>query len=262
MYFLLSFYLEGFEIRHKITVMKFDVWGQTDVGLKRQSNQDSILVDRELKLFIVADGMGGHEGGDIASDLAVRTTQEIVGSYNVTGKPISPEELIRKCFKESSARIFHKGHVESPELMGMGTTMVLGVIKGDELIIGNVGDSRAYLFSEKKLWLLTEDHSYVNEQLKAGLLDEANMSEVVGKNVITRSVGFEKDVDVDIYRRKMSKGELYLFCSDGLSGMIENHEIAKIIQSNPPAKVVSHCINSAKKAGGDDNISVIMIKVN
>ena len=150
--------------------MAFEIWGQTDVGLRRTANEDSILIDKELGLFIVADGMGGHEGGEVASNIAVHTVQEIVNSYHVIGKPISPESLIRKCYSEASARIYHRGHVQNPELMGMGTTMVMGLLKDDHLYIGNVGDSRCYMMKDGDFWQLTEDHSLINEQVRAGII--------------------------------------------------------------------------------------------
>ncbi len=241
--------------------MKFDIWGQTDVGLKRESNEDSILINRDLALFIVADGMGGHQGGEIASDIAVHTTQEIINSYNVIGKDIPPADLLRKCFIEASARIYHKGSMESPELLGMGTTMVMGFIKKKQLFIGNVGDSRAYMFKSEKLWQLTEDHSLVNEQIKAGIIKESDLPYVSGKNVITRSVGFERSVDPDIFSRKVEPGEIYLFCSDGLCGLVEDKKIAKILKNTPTNRVVEKSIEAAKSGGGDDNISVLVLEI-
>lgn len=242
--------------------MKFDVWGQTDVGLRRQLNEDSISIDRDLGLFVVADGMGGHEGGEVASNIAVRTTHEIIQSYSIIGKKISPEDLLRKCYTEACARIFHKGNVENLELMGMGTTMVMGLLSGDHLYIGNVGDSRAYLEKDGDLWQITEDHSWVNEQIKAGVITPEEAEHVSGKNVITRSVGFEKNVTPDIFSRKVEPGEKYLFCSDGLCGLINDKKISDLIAKNAPADVVHKCIDAAKAAGGDDNISIVLLKIN
>lgn len=239
--------------------MKFNAWAKTDVGLKRSSNEDSILIDEKLGLFIVADGMGGHEGGEVASSIAVKTAKDVIQNQNYQ-KNISTENLIRRAFDEASQRIFHKSHVESPELMGMGTTMILALLKGDRLYFGNVGDSRAYLYRKPKLWQISEDHSLVNEQIKAGVIQEEDSENVVGKNVITRSVGFEKNVQPDVFVRSVQPGENILLCSDGLSGMVPDRQIAQLLADTAPAKVVPKAIQAAKKGGGDDNISVIFIQ--
>ncbi|MCH2534461.1 MAG: Stp1/IreP family PP2C-type Ser/Thr phosphatase [Bdellovibrionales bacterium] len=239
--------------------MKFNAWAKTDVGLKRSSNEDSILIDEKLGLFIVADGMGGHEGGEVASSIAVKTAKDIIQNQNYQ-KNITTENLIRRAFDEASQRIFHKSHVESPELMGMGTTMILALLKGDRLYFGNVGDSRAYLFRKPKLWQISEDHSLVNEQIKAGVIKEEDSENVVGKNVITRSVGFEKNVQPDVFVRTVQPNENILLCSDGLSGMVPDRQMAQLLADTPPAKVVPKAIQAAKKGGGDDNISVIFIQ--
>lgn len=239
--------------------MKFNAWAKTDVGLKRSSNEDSILIDEKLGLFIVADGMGGHEGGEVASSIAVKTAKDVIQNQNYQ-KNITTENLIRRAFDEASQRIFHKSHVESPELMGMGTTMILALLKGDRLYFGNVGDSRAYLYRKPKLWQISEDHSLVNEQIKAGVIQEEDSENVVGKNVITRSVGFEKNVQPDVFVRTVRPNENILLCSDGLSGMVPDRQIAQLLADTPPAKVVPKAIQAAKKGGGDDNISVIFIQ--
>lgn len=240
--------------------MQLDIWAQTDVGLKREANEDSILIDKNIGLFIVADGMGGHEGGEVASALAVQTVQKILKNKNNFKEKLTPEGLLKKAYREASYQIYHKGHVTNPELMGMGTTMVLGYLVKSKLYIANVGDSRGYLFRDSNLWQLTEDHSLVNEQVKAGLITEDDMENVVGKNVITRSVGYEVELEVDIHYRVVNAGDIYLFCSDGLSGMVPFSLILDTIKHTPSEKVVPKLINLAKKGGGDDNISVILIK--
>jgi len=241
--------------------MKLKIWGQTDVGLKREINQDSILVDKKLSLFIVADGMGGHKGGEVASAIAVETVREVVETQLTKPGRVSPRDIIYQAYRESSARIHHKSTRENPELMGMGTTMVLGLFYRGTMYIGNVGDSRAYLFSLNNLWSMTEDHSLVNEQIRAGIISEDQIDSMVGRNVITRSVGFEKDVSADILEREVQDGEMLILCSDGLCGLVNDKQISNICREYPIDKVVPQCIEEAKKAGGDDNISVIIIQV-
>ena len=241
--------------------MTFDVWGQTDVGLKRDINQDSILVDKNLSLFVVADGMGGHRGGEVASAMAVETVQEVIEDQLFSTGPVSPRDVIKNAYREASRRIYEKSTKKNPELMGMGTTMVLLLAHKDRLFVANVGDSRAYLYKQNNLWQLTEDHSLINEQIRAGVLDPNSPESAVGRNVITRSVGFEEEVFVDILERKAESGEILLLCSDGLCGLVSNEKIAEICRRNEPHQIVPKCIDLAKKAGGDDNVSVLVIKV-
>lgn len=239
--------------------MRFEVWAQTDVGLKRDINQDAILVDHDLNLFIVADGMGGHKGGEVASALAVETVQDVVQKRHSEPK-LSPRKVLSEVYREASGRIHHKSTFEQPELMGMGTTMVLFWEHRGRVYIGNVGDSRAYLFLAPHLWQLTEDHSLINEQVRAGVISEDEAPHVVGRNVITRSVGFERDVAVDVLEREPQPNELYLLCSDGLSGLVTPERLLEILMHTPVEEIVGKCIKEAKAAGGDDNISVIVIR--
>lgn len=241
--------------------MKFEVWAQTDVGLKRDINQDAILVDHDLHLYIVADGMGGHRGGEVASAMAVEVVQDMVKRRASEAK-IVPRRTLGEAYREASLRIFQKSSFENPELMGMGTTMVLMWGYKDRIYVGNVGDSRAYLFRPPgHLWQLTEDHSLINEQVKAGVISEEEAPHVLGRNVITRSVGFEKEVVVDVLERDPSPDDLYLLCSDGLSALVKNEKIAEILSKLAPGDAIARLIKEAKSAGGDDNISVILVKV-
>lgn len=240
--------------------MQFEVWAQTDVGLKREINQDAILVDHDSNLFIVADGMGGHKGGEVASALAVETVQEVIGRRRTEPK-LSPRKVISEAYREASSRIHHKSTFEQPELMGMGTTMVCFWEYRGRVYIGNVGDSRCYMLNGGKLWQLTEDHSLINEQVRAGVISEEEAPHVIGRNVITRSVGFEKDVNVDVLEREPQKDELYLLCSDGLCGLVTPEKMIDLVTSTPIEDIVTKCVKAAKAAGGDDNISVIVIRV-
>lgn len=239
--------------------MRFDHWAETDVGLKRENNQDSILVDGQLNLFVVADGMGGHRGGEVASALAVETVRDTIAK-GVREGITSARKIIAEAYHEASHRIHQKSTQESPELMGMGTTMVLLWEFKGRLYVGNVGDSRAYLYRKPHLWQLTEDHSLINEQVRAGVISEEDAPHVVGRNVITRSVGFERDVVVDIVERKPMEGDLFLLCSDGLSGLLSPGELLRVMSTMSPDKLVPECIKAAKAAGGDDNISAIVIR--
>ena len=240
-------------------VMKFNSWYLTDKGLRRESNQDSCLINKDLGLFIVADGMGGHSGGEVASSMAVETVEEIALQPEAQKK--SPRELILQFYEEASRRIFDKAATERPELAGMGTTMVMSYLRGKHMYVGNVGDSRCYLFKKPHLWQITEDHSLINEQLRAGVMSEEQVHQFVGRNVITRSVGYERDVYPDIIDREVAPGEIFLLCSDGLSGLVSDQRISEILNENTPDKVVKACVEQALANGGDDNVTVMVIQI-
>lgn len=237
--------------------MKFDAWYLTDKGLRRDSNQDCCLINKEVGLFIVADGMGGHSGGEVASSMAVETAEEVTLHADALKK--SPREIILQAYEEASRRIFDKAANERPELSGMGTTMVIAYIRGKHLYVGNVGDSRCYLFKKPYLWQVTEDHSLLNEQLRAGVINEEQIQSFVGKNVITRSVGYERDVYPDVIEREIFPGETFLICSDGLSGLVPDRRISEILSQNPPDKAVKACVEQALANGGDDNVTVLAL---
>lgn len=237
--------------------MRTKVWYQTDKGLKRDSNQDSYLVDEKLGLYIVADGMGGHSGGEVASQMAVLTAQYTFQEASLSSKK-DKKNLIQKSYLDASAAIFDKTVTDNPELKGMGTTMVMAHCTSTQIIIGNVGDSRAYLFRKPYLWQLTEDHSLLNEHIRAGIDPK---SVPIGRNVITRSVGFEREVQPDIVERALIPGDRYLMCSDGLSSLVTDAKISEILNSVTDAQVVETCIKQALQAGGLDNVTVLYLAI-
>lgn len=240
-------------------IMKIEAWYLTDKGLRRDSNQDSCLVSKENGIFVVADGMGGHSGGEVASSIAVETVREIFAGENV--KDRSPREVIMKAYETASHRIYDKAANENPELAGMGTTMVLAYTHKKSIYIANVGDSRCYLFKKPHLWQITEDHSLINEQVRAGLLSEDQAAAMVGRNVITRSVGYERDVHPDIIERQMQPGEIFLLCSDGLTSMVPDERISEILNNHPPERMARLCVDQALANGGDDNVTVLVLQV-
>ena len=236
--------------------MKIKAQGLTDVGQKRKTNQDSFIVDQETLLFGVADGMGGHRGGGVASKLAVDTIRSFVQSHK-TG---DPEVIIEKALQEASKTIY-KQSMEKEELTGMGTTATFAWVKGKKIFIAHVGDSRAYLLRGEKIWQITEDHSLVHEQVKAGILPESAQKGHELRNVLTRSIGFEPAVKVDIYQKELKPGDKFLICSDGLVGMIDDKDISKIVNKKSLDEAVKKLIEMANKNGGDDNITSVLIQV-
>lgn len=238
--------------------MNLKVWGQTDVGLRREINQDTVMVDNNLGVFVVADGMGGHSGGEVASAMAVETVQEVIKERKDEGDDLSLSILVDS-YKEASRRIFYRSENQK-ELAGMGTTMVGFWHRNGKIYVANVGDSRLYLFRSPNLWQLTEDHSLIYEQVKAGVITEEEAPYVVGRNVITRSIGFEREVMVDTLEREVQPDDIYILCSDGLSGLVSDQKIAELCKNRKPSQVVPESIELAKENGGDDNISVILVQ--
>jgi protein phosphatase len=241
--------------------MKVTAFGLTDVGLKRSKNEDNLLVDEDMGLFIVADGMGGHKGGELASRLAVEALHEVVRTHREEHTFLSPRAMLEEGYTEASSRIYSKSQLNDRMLQGMGTTLVAAYIHENEIFVGNVGDSRAYYLNQQYMWQMTEDHSLVNEHIRAGLLKDSEAKDFQAKNIITRSVGFEKDVRCDIIKKALNPGDRFVLCSDGLCGLVEDEEIHQICRGEPKEQAAATCVKRAKEAGGDDNITVIVIEV-
>lgn len=238
--------------------------GGTDIGKKRSTNQDSIFFDNNRLLFVVADGMGGHNGGDIASQLAVELFPKFFDSNK---DQLDPKELLSKSIVHVNQGIYSKAQSE-PMLKGMGTTIVSKYFKGGELYIGNVGDSRCYLVNNKKIYQLSKDHSLVQEKLNMGLYTREDANKDKMKNVVVKTVGFEPEVEPDIFTYKVSKNDIFLICSDGLHGKLTDEDIVNTINSFIPEpetttpevlqQAVDKLIELANFQGGQDNISVIV----
>jgi protein phosphatase len=250
--------------------MRITSFGMSDVGKRREKNEDSFLVNDELALYTVADGMGGHLGGDIASKLATATMHEVVHALEsdpdmtlqegVNIKPGEFQGYLRYAIKLSSKRIFERSHGEAT-LRGMGTTTVAILFRNNKIYIANVGDSRAYRIRDGEISQITRDHSLVGEQMRAGILTEEEAKASRLKNIITRSVGFQEEVDADIDIRVVRHGDRYLLCSDGLSNMLDDSEIQEIVASNSLEQACRRLIDVANERGGDDNITVVIAEV-
>jgi protein phosphatase len=236
--------------------------GHTDVGMKRKQNQDNFLMLPEEGLFVVADGMGGHQGGETASLLAVNTIAEFFRSHK---NEKDPRKRLQNAIVEANQAIQTRG-LQDANLQGMGTTTTALHFTADKLYIGHVGDSRSYLVQDKSIWQLTRDHSLVQEKLRAGLNTRDQLKTDRMKNVITRSVGFESVVDIDLYEVEPSPGDVYIVCSDGLSGMIEDKDILAVItdcvyKRKDLDAAAKQLIEAANRNGGDDNVTALIVKV-
>lgn len=238
--------------------------GKTNIGMKRKTNQDAIYLGHERNLFVVADGMGGHNGGDIASKMAVDHIPEYVYEHWEE----DPIETFRSSVQYANSKI--KQHGEANEqLVGMGTTVNGILFRGPNAYLANVGDSRSYLIHNHKLFQLSKDHSLVQEKLNLGIYDREQAANDPQKNVLVRTVGFEPDVEVDVFTYKVCRQDIFLSCSDGLHGKVSDPDILHIINSNIPnpematkeivERTVDQLIAQANANGGNDNISVVIV---
>ncbi len=234
-------------------------FSRTDVGVKRQVNQDYVFhseaaIGNLANLFIVADGMGGHNAGDYASSFATNFVVDCVKSDSET----NPIKLIRKAIEAANEELL-KDASSDPDKDGMGTTFVAATVMEDGyMYVANVGDSRLYLVNSEIIQI-TRDHSLVEEMVRAGKIDREAARLHPDKNIITRAVGAVKNLKVDFFDMKLKPGDRILMCTDGLSNMVAENRIKEIIDSGDgdPETIVNKLIEAANKSGGTDNIAVI-----
>lgn len=239
----------------------------THKGMKREQNQDSLLENKELGVFVVADGMGGHQGGEIASQLAVESIESFFKkNHSGTSSPQAASQKIKDAILNANKTIQTKGDSDA-KLKGMGTTasalfMTLDSDKTPLAILGQVGDSRTYYIHDGRIWQLTRDHSLVQERLRAGLITREQLKTEKNKNVLTRAVGYDSDVECDSFWMRPKSGDCFILCSDGLHGLITDQELLQIVKSNSDLnKAASELIDAANKNGGHDNITAVLVKV-
>lgn len=238
--------------------------GRSDIGLKRDTNQDFYFVSKDstLPLYILADGMGGEKGGEIASRLAIETSREIFENNRFKLQDEKTiKEIIREAIERSNTKI-HKKSLKDKNLEGMGTTLLIVYISKDRLYIGHVGDSRLYYITAESIEQLTEDHSLVNALVKSGQLSLEEAKKHPQKNMITRAVGAAAIVESDILSYDYIKKDKILLCSDGLSNMLEDKKIYNIMNSSENIdEICDNLISEALKLGGNDNITTVVVKL-
>lgn len=235
-------------------------YGKTDIGAKRNTNQDYVFCSMQPvgslpNLFIVADGMGGHKAGDLASRYTVETFLEIVRN----SKEKNPITVIEQAVREANTALIKKAK-ESIDYDGMGTTLVVSTIVEKELYIANVGDSRLYLVNNE-IQQITRDHSLVEEMINLGEIDRKNARTHEKKNIITRAIGVDTEIEADFFEVDYEPGDIIMMCSDGLSNMIDDDDMKDIInQGNELSDIAQSLIDTANRNGGKDNISVILVQ--
>jgi serine/threonine protein phosphatase PrpC len=228
--------------------------GLSHRGRRRRHNEDAYVV--QPPLFAVADGMGGAKAGEVASALAADAVQES-GNDGESG-----EARVAALIEEANRRVFRRAS-EDREASGMGTTMTVALVEGDEVAIGHVGDSRAYLIRDGRLEQLTDDHSLVAELVRSGKLTPEEAETHPQRSVITRALGTEADVDVDTFSVQSAPGDLFLLCSDGLTSMVDDETILDAVERNRADldQAAKALINAANRGGGEDNITVVFFEV-
>ncbi|HUV10880.1 MAG TPA: Stp1/IreP family PP2C-type Ser/Thr phosphatase [Acidimicrobiia bacterium] len=227
------------------------VGAATDVGRVRDHNEDAYLVAEDLGLIAVADGMGGHRGGEVASTTAL----EALRIAFLAGAAI--QDAV-----SAANEAVHDQSVADPNLRGMGTTITAGALTEGSLLLGHVGDSRAYLLREGRLQRVTTDHSLVEELIRAGELTEAEAEHDPRRSMITRALGLDSGVEIDLEEIVLADGDRVLLCSDGLTNMVsENDLVRHLVETSDPQDVARGLVDSANAAGGVDNITAVVIDV-
>ncbi|WP_461810034.1 Stp1/IreP family PP2C-type Ser/Thr phosphatase [Faecalimonas sp.] len=236
------------------------IFSLTDIGRKREVNQDYVYVtDKPVghipNLFVVADGMGGHKAGDFASKYAVQVLEEHIRNNSGMG----PEVIITEAVQEANHKIVEKAR-ENTEMEGMGTTLVVATIIEHTLYFANVGDSRLYLIRDE-IKQLSKDHSLVEEMVRLGGLNEEEAKHHPDKNIITRAIGAKEDVEADFFEYHLQKGDIILMCTDGLTNMVDDNEIFKIVKSGRDiVETAMKLVEKANENGGKDNIGIVLVE--
>lgn len=236
----------------------------TDIGRKRQLNQDYVFSSAKPmgnmpNLFIVADGMGGHNAGDYASKCTVET---VVGEIRNSFEK-NPTIIVKKAIDTANRKIRELAAADE-NLLGMGTTLVVATVIGKYLQVANVGDSRLYLVGKHGIRQITRDHSLVEEMIRLGGLSREDARRHPDKNIITRAIGAKDEVEAEFFTEELELGDIILMCSDGLSNMLEDKEIEKIVQNEELEELKQKAealINAANNNGGKDNIAVVLVKI-
>jgi serine/threonine protein phosphatase PrpC len=242
--------------------MNYEFCLRTDPGLARENNEDSVTVDEPTRLAVLADGMGGYNAGEIASGMATTFIKSELGRWlSQAGRHANSREVRRAmeiCVDNANRSIFNAAN-SNPQYSGMGTTLVLGVFQEGRLMLGHIGDSRCYRLRGTEFQQITKDHSLLQEQMDAGLITAEQAATSSNKNLVTRALGVEDAVLLEVNEHKVEPGDIYLMCSDGLSDMVDDGGIARILTGEVPLEQkVAQLIDTANANGGRDNISVLL----
>ncbi|MBI5256946.1 MAG: Stp1/IreP family PP2C-type Ser/Thr phosphatase [Burkholderiales bacterium] len=245
--------------------MSFEFFHAVDTGRARSNNEDSVAVDEANALAVLADGMGGYNAGEVASNMATSFIKSELGRWlQEAGGKANDAEIRRAmdiCVDNANRAIFNAANA-NPQYAGMGTTLVVAVFREGQLRLGHVGDSRAYRWRGGQLAQITRDHSLLQEQIDAGLITPEQAAFSANKNLVTRAVGVEDTVLLETHLHDVQPGDVYLMCSDGLSDMLDNATLAQLLQMHDALPVAGQAlIDAANDAGGKDNIALVLVRV-
>ena len=244
--------------------MTIELFAAVDPGRARSNNEDSVALDDAVSLAVLADGMGGYNAGEVASNMATGFIRTELGRWLREASSQATDAEVRRamdiCVDNANRAIFNAAN-SNPQYAGMGTTLVVAVFRGNRLLVGHVGDSRAYRLRDGRLQQITRDHSLLQEQIDAGLITPEQAAFSANKNLVTRAVGVEDTVLLETHPHEVAPGDTYLLCSDGLSDMLDDAGIAQLLHATDSLEVTGRAlIAAANDAGGKDNISVILAR--
>jgi protein phosphatase len=244
--------------------LNIELQAAVDAGRARSNNEDSVATDPDAALAVLADGMGGYNAGEVASNMATSFIVSELGRWLREASVQASDQEVRRamdiCVDNANRAIFNAAN-SNPQYAGMGTTLVVAVFRGTRLLIGHVGDSRAYRLRAGRLQQITRDHSLLQEQIDAGLITPEQAAFSANKNLVTRAVGVEDTVLLETHQHEAAPGDLYLLCSDGLSDMLDDSTITQIVLAHESLDACcKSLIEAANDAGGKDNISVILVR--
>jgi serine/threonine protein phosphatase PrpC len=247
-----------------------DIAGLTHVGLVRDCNEDAIATDAAMGFVVLADGMGGYQAGEVASGIAVLSIAaelaEFIFQQREAGARISSQAQAERMLKvvRSTNSAIYKVAKNKPQCAGMGTTLVIGLFSQQKLLSGHIGDSRLYRLRSQDMQKMTVDHSLLQEQIKAGIITAAQAKNATNKNLVTRALGVAPEVELELNEFDIEVDDIYLFCSDGLTDLVEDHVIQSTLNrlSSNLESAAEALVKIANDNGGHDNISVVLVKVN
>ncbi|MDB5849720.1 MAG: protein phosphatase [Rhodoferax sp.] len=246
--------------------MIYEFCTQTHTGLLRENNEDAALADEANGVAILADGMGGYNAGEVASEMATKIICSELGHWLAeAGKHANVKEVRKAmdiCVHNANLAVFTAA-TEHPQFAGMGTTLVAGVFLESRVVLGHIGDSRCYRSRQGHLVQMTKDHSLLQEQLDAGLITPEQAAMSANRNLVTRALGIDEFVQLEVHDHVVESGDIYLMCSDGLSDMVEDGFIARVMETDATLdQKAKQLISSANACGGRDNITVLLVQAN
>lgn len=246
------------------TSMTYEFFARTDKGRVRANNEDAVAVDRDAQVAILADGMGGYNAGEVASGMAttfIRTEMaRWLGQAGSTPQSTDVRRALEICVENANHAILGAS-LSNPQYAGMGTTLVVGVFHGSRLILGHIGDSRCYRLRDGTLQQITRDHSWLQEQVDAGLLTAQQAALSSNRNLVTRALGVEPNVMMEVNEFQVAPNDLFLMCSDGLTDMVADSDLAELVRTPLPLEEkATLLIDTANANGGRDNVSVLLVQ--